>query len=257
MPRAWANVAQSYQASMSWFGKGSLRPWSLLPCDLKAMLCLCWRPASPEFRVFFAKENVGRNNPSRFLVLFDVKHVLGSMWLKIPVWRGQPPHRIPCFSKESCRIPPVRFFNFPSQEGFGKRSISYGRNEMNYLYHVHNAVLHAVDSEHHQSSRRVFTYVRVVLNSFTRKRTSSLKKKTFAKRSPYPYLALAVHQASMEQELGQMSHRNFSVWLHNAAHSDLMFLHSILSLLTFISQFWHFHAQTAVLLQRSLSKPTV
>jgi len=54
---------------------------------------------------------------------------------------------------------------------------------MNYLYHVHNAVLHAVDSEHHQSSRRVFTYVRVVLNSFTRKRTSSLKKnfrQTFA-----------------------------------------------------------------------------
>lgn len=136
MPRAWANVAQSYQASMSWFGKGSLRPWSLLPCDLKARLCLCWRPASPEFRVFFAKENVGRNNPSRFLVLFDVKHVLGSMWLKIPVWRGQPPHRIPCFSKESCRIPPVRFFNFPKENTPRRRdwgSVQFHTGEMKWI----------------------------------------------------------------------------------------------------------------------------
>ena len=55
-------------------------------------------------------------------------------------------------------------------------------------------------------------YMRVVLNSFTRKRTSSrIKKFTFAKLSPYPCLTLAVHQASVEQDLGQMSHRNFSV----------------------------------------------
>ena len=71
-------------------------------------------------------------------------------------------------------------------------------------------------------------YVRVVLNSFTRKRTSSPNKKfSFAKLSPYPCLTLAVHQASIEQHLGQMSHRNFSVV---AAHSDSMFLHSILVL---------------------------
>ena len=54
--------------------------------------------------------------------------------------------------------------------------------------------------------------MRVVLNSFTRRKTSSLNKKfTFDKLSPHPCLTLAVHQASMEQDLGQMSHRNFSV----------------------------------------------
>ena len=100
-------------------------------------------------------------------------------------------------------------------------------------------------------------YVRVVLNSFTRKRTSSPNKKfSFAKLSPYPCLTLAVHQASIEQDLGQMSHRNFSVV---AAHSDSMFLHSILVLA-------HLHRPVLTLprpncsthlLQRSLSKPTV
>ena len=63
-----------------------------------------------------------------------------------------------------------------------------------------------------RESKNINKYTRVVLNSFTRKRTSSLNKKfTFAKLSPYPCLTLAVHQASMEQDLGQMSHRNFSV----------------------------------------------
>ena len=40
-------------------------------------------------------------------------------------------------------------------------------------------------------------------------------------------ITLAVHQASIEQDLGGMSHLNVSVV---AAHSDLMFLHSILAL---------------------------
>ena len=102
--------------------------------------------------------------------------------------------------------------------------------------------------------------MRVVQNSFTRKRTSSPqsspnKKFPFAKPSPYPCLTLAVHQASIEQDLGQMSHRNFSVV---AAHSDSMFLHSILVLA-------HLHRPVLTLphpncsthlLQRSLSKPT-
>ena len=100
-------------------------------------------------------------------------------------------------------------------------------------------------------------YMRVVLNSFTRKRTSSPNKKfSFAKLSPYSCLTLAVHQASIEQDLGQMSHRNFSVV---AAHSDSMFLHSILVLA-------HLHRPVLTLprpncsthlLHRSLSKPTV
>ena len=43
------------------------------------------------------------------------------------------------------------------------------------------------------------TYMRVVLNSFTRKRTSSPNIFFFAELSPYPFLTLAVHQASIEQ----------------------------------------------------------
>ena len=74
----------------------------------------------------------------------------------------------------------------------------------------------------------LYIYMRVVLNSFTRKRTSSPNKNfSFAKLSPYPCLTLAVHQASIEKDLGQMSHRNFSVV---AAHSNSMFLHSVLVL---------------------------
>ena len=48
--------------------------------------------------------------------------------------------------------------------------------------------------------------MRFVQNFFTRKGTSSLKFKMFAKLSPYPCLTV-----SMEQDLGQMNHRNFSV----------------------------------------------
>ena len=107
-------------------------------------------------------------------------------------------------------------------------------------------------------ARYMCVYVRVVLNSFTRKKTSSLNKNfTFAKLSPYPCLTLAVHQASMEQDLGQMSHRNFSVVAAQCCTFRFdAFCIVFWSLLTFIGQFWHFHAQTAALLQRSLSKPT-
>ena len=60
--------------------------------------------------------------------------------------------------------------------------------------------------------RQVYRYMRVVLNSFSWKRTSSPNKKfPFAKLSPGPCLTLAAHQASIEQDLRQMSHRNFSV----------------------------------------------
>ena len=109
--------------------------------------------------------------------------------------------------------------------------------EYNYIPYVHSIFYYT------------YIYMRVVLNSFTRKRTSSPNKKfSFAKLSPYPCLTLAVH--------GQMSHRNFSVV---AAHSDSMFLHSILVLA-------HLHRLVLTLprpncsthlLQRSLSKPSV
>ena len=47
---------------------------------------------------------------------------------------------------------------------------------------------------------------------FPQKRTPSRKTKfAFATLSPYPCFTLAVHHARKEQDLGQMSHRNFSV----------------------------------------------
>ena len=87
--------------------------------------------------------------------------------------------------------------------------------------------------------RYMCVYVRVVLNSFTRKKTSALNKNfTFAKLSPYPCLTLAVHQASMEQDLGQMSHCNFSVVAAQCCTFRFdAFCIVFWSLLTFIGQF--------------------
>ena len=63
---------------------------------------------------------------------------------------------------------------------------------------------------------------------FPQKRTPSRKTKfAFATLSPYPCFTLAVHHARKEQDLGQMSHRNFSV-VAAQSHSDSTFLHGIL-----------------------------
>ena len=86
--------------------------------------------------------------------------------------------------------------------------------------------------------------MRVVLNSFTRKRTSSLKKNLLSPNfsEPHVYLSRYIRRAS-NRTSDKWATVIFLWWLHIQIRS---FCIVFWSLLTFIGQFWHFHAQTAV-----------
>ena len=92
-------------------------------------------------------------------------------------------------------------------------------------------------------------YMRVVLNSFTRKRTSSLKKKLLSPNfsEPHVYLSRYIRRVS-NRTSDKWATVIFLWWLHIQIRS---FCIVFWSLLTFIGQFWHFHAH------RSLSKPQI
>ena len=130
----------------------------------------------------------------------------------------------------------------------GKHFLNYGRFESVWLAYWHITQTKNVHSHFKYYTFKYYTYMRVVLNSFIWKTSSSPKKKFLSPNFRELHVFLSRYMLAM------IFQKNVDVWypqivpgvwslvtLHSAA-AALKHLRSALrcwSLLTFIGQFWH------------------